>query len=158
MCTNLQISRLSKSRPLEKHSKTLHSTFKTSSNRSHPWKWAFPIIIISLLFDKTFRILSFALSKTLFTHWKLSHSNNNKIVTLKQIYRDCCDQITIHTLFTQFLRQRTCAIQRGAQHDTAFHPEVGSVQHALPQGHLLASRIHPVYRSSIEFTCSNENN
>lgn len=73
--------------------------------------------LISLLFDKTFRLHSLHFQKTLFTHWKLSHSNNNKIVTLKQIYRDCCDQITIHTLFTP---------------KDVLHPTRSAARHSLP--------------------------
>ena len=41
-------------------------------------------------------------------------------------------------------------LQGGTQHDAALDPEVGPVEHALPQRHFLARRVHPVHGFAIK--------
>ena len=43
-------------------------------------------------------------------------------------------------------------VQDGPEADAGLDPEVGSVQHLLPQGHLLPHRVHPARRSARMFS------
>lgn len=44
-------------------------------------------------------------------------------------------------------------VQVRPQRHRAFYPEIGPLEHVLPQGQLTTGRIHPVHRFPVVFSC-----